>query len=165
MRTVIVGAGPTGLLLAGDLAAAGVDVTVLERRAGESNLTRAFGVHARTLEHLDARGLADELVPTGAKVKDVRLFNRLRVDLGGLPSRFAFLLITPQYNVERLLEERAVKAGARILRGVEVTGLRQDPAAVSLTTTGGETFTADYAVGADGAHSVVREALGLEFPG
>ena len=64
----IVGAGPTGLLLAGDLAQAGVDVTVLERRGTESNLTRAFGVHARTLEHLDARGLADEVVAGGRPV-------------------------------------------------------------------------------------------------
>src|SRR5215208_6872922 len=64
-EVAIVGAGPTGLLLAGDLAAAGVPCTVLERRAGESNLTRAFGVHARTLELLDARGLAEELLTTG----------------------------------------------------------------------------------------------------
>src|SRR6187549_73823 len=94
----IVGAGPTGLLLAGDLAAAGVEVTVLERRATDSNLTRAFGVHARTLEHLDARGLADDLVATGTPVSRLRLFNRIKVDLGTLPTRFPFLLITPQYH-------------------------------------------------------------------
>ena len=77
---VIVGAGPTGLLLAGDLAAAGVRVTVLERRPEhESNLTRAFAVHARTLEVLDARGLADALIPRGARVGEVRFLRRLRV--------------------------------------------------------------------------------------
>jgi 2-polyprenyl-6-methoxyphenol hydroxylase-like FAD-dependent oxidoreductase len=160
----IVGAGPTGLLLAGDLAQAGVDVTVLERRDTESNLTRAFGVHARTLEHLDARGLADELLGEGAKVARLSLFDRIRIDLSTLPTRFPFLLITPQYNVEQLLEKRASAAGARIVRGAEVTALRQDADGVELTV-GDATVRADYAVGADGVHSAVREALGLPFPG
>src|SRR5688572_25818438 len=160
MKTVVVGAGPTGLLLAGDLAAAGVEVTVLERRTTESNLTRAFGVHARTLEHLDARGLADELVATGTPVSKLRLFNRVRVDLGVLPSRFPFLLITPQYNVERLLERRALDLGARIVRGVTVTGLEPDA-----VLAGGERHAADFVVGADGVHSAVREAIGMPFPG
>src|SRR5215212_7995160 len=135
---VVVGAGPTGLLLAGDLAAAGVPVTVLERRPEqENNLTRAFAVHARTLEVLDARGLADELVPRGARVGEVQFLRRLRVGLSSLPSRYPFLLVTPQYEVERLLEERAVKHGARILRGVAVEGLRQDVDGVKLTTAAG----------------------------
>jgi 2-polyprenyl-6-methoxyphenol hydroxylase-like FAD-dependent oxidoreductase len=160
----IVGAGPTGLLLAGDLAQAGVDVTVLERRDTESNLTRAFGVHARTLEHLDARGLADELLGEGARVARLSLFDHIRIDLSTLPTRFPFLLITPQYNVEQLLEKRASAAGARIVRGAEVTALRQDADGVELTVDGA-TVRADYAVGADGVHSAVRAALGLPFPG
>ncbi|WP_436527971.1 FAD-dependent monooxygenase [Actinoplanes sp. HUAS TT8] len=146
----IVGAGPTGLLLAGDLARAGIETTVFERRTGTSNLTRAFGVHARTLEVLDARGLADELIATGRKVERLRLFDRIRVDLSDLPTRFPFLLITPQCNVERLLEERAIEAGARIVRGVSYP----DPA-----------IDADWIIGADGVHSAVREAAGLPFPG
>src|ERR1700754_2023423 len=93
----VVGPGPTGLLLAGDRAHAGVDVTVLERRGSESNLTRAFGVHARTLEHLDARGLADEVVAGGAPIERLSLFDHLRIDLSSLPTRFPYLLITPQY--------------------------------------------------------------------
>ena len=160
----IVGAGPTGLLLAGDLAQAGVDVTVLERRDTESNLTRAFGVHARTLEHLDARGLADELLGEGARVARLSLFDHIRIDLSTMPTRFPFLLITPQYNVEQLLEKRASAAGARIVRGAGVTALRQDADGVELTVDGA-TVRADYAVGADGVHSAVREALGLPFPG
>jgi len=160
----IVGAGPTGLLLAGDLAHAGVDVTVLERRGAESNLTRAFGVHARTLEHLDARGLADEIVTTGAPVDRLRLFDHLRIDLSSLPTRFPYLLITPQYNVERALEKRATAAGARILRDAQVSALRQDAHGVELTADGA-TVRADYVVGADGVHSAVRDALGLPFPG
>src|SRR5690606_21890897 len=84
---VVVGAGPTGLLLAGDLAAAGVRVTVLEKRpAGLSNLTRAFAVHARSLEVLDARGLVDDLLPRGRRIQGLRLFQRLTVTLADLPS-------------------------------------------------------------------------------
>jgi 2-polyprenyl-6-methoxyphenol hydroxylase-like FAD-dependent oxidoreductase len=161
----IIGAGPTGLLLAGDLAQAGVEVTLFERRSGTSNLTRAFGVHARTMELLDARGLADELLPTGAKVARLRLFDRIRVDLSQLPSRFPFLLITPQYHVEHLLEERAVKAGAQIVRGAELTGLDQTTLTFRNEADGTETVTAEWVVGADGVHSAVREAVGLPFPG
>ncbi len=162
---VIVGAGPTGLLLAGDLATAGLRVTVLEKRGTESNLTRAFAVHARTLEQLDARGLADELITTGRPLADLRLFGSLKVELGKLPSRFPFVLITPQYNVERLLQERAVKAGAVLVRGAEVTGLRQDAAGVELETRSGESYRAGYAVGADGVRSSVRDLLGIPYPG
>jgi 2-polyprenyl-6-methoxyphenol hydroxylase-like FAD-dependent oxidoreductase len=160
----VVGAGPTGLLLAGDLAHAGVDVTVLERRDTESNLTRAFGVHARTLEHLDARGLADEVLAQGAHVARLSLFDHLRVDLSSLGTRFPIPLITPQYNVEQVLEKRASAGGARILRGAAVTALRQDADGVQLTVDGA-TVSADYVVGADGVNSAVRDALGLPFPG
>jgi 2-polyprenyl-6-methoxyphenol hydroxylase-like FAD-dependent oxidoreductase len=123
---LIVGAGPTGLLLAGDLAARGVSCTVLEQRVKESGTTRAFGVHARTLEQLDARGVADELIATGTTIAEMRLFARLRVNMTRLPSRYPFVLVTPQYNVEHVLEQRALKAGARIIRGVRFTGLTQD---------------------------------------
>ncbi|MGW4691066.1 FAD-dependent monooxygenase [Kitasatospora cineracea] len=165
---LVVGAGPTGLLLAGDLAAAGLRVTVLEKRAEESGLTRAFAVHARTLELLDARGLADELIATGRAMPSLQVFGRLRVDLAGLPTRFPFVLVTPQYNTERVLRERAVKAGAELLRDAEVTGLRQDGRGVTLTarTADGErSFRSRYAVGADGVHSSVRDLLGIPFPG
>jgi 2-polyprenyl-6-methoxyphenol hydroxylase-like FAD-dependent oxidoreductase len=165
---VIVGAGPTGLLLAGDLATAGIDVTVLERRTSGSNLTRAFGVHARTLELLDARGLADEVVATGTPVNRLNLFDRIHIDLSRLPSRFPYLLITPQYNVEHALERRAAAAGARIRYGAEVVGLRQDAEQVHLdvrTDAGTRTVHARYAVGADGVRSVIREAIGQPFPG
>ena len=165
---VIVGAGPTGLLLAGDLAAAGVACTVLERRAEETNLTRAFAVHARTLELLDARGLADDLVATGARVGVLRLFDKVEVDLSRLPTRFPFLLVTPQYHTERLLEERATALGAEIVHGAEVVGLGQDRGGVEVQVRAGDrvrTRRASYVVGADGVHSTVRQALGLPFPG
>jgi 2-polyprenyl-6-methoxyphenol hydroxylase-like FAD-dependent oxidoreductase len=162
---VIVGAGPTGLTLAGDLAAAGVRTTVLERRSQQSNLTRAFGVHARTLEVLDARGLADELLVTGEPVGHLRLFDHVHVDLTRLPSRFPYLLITPQYQVERVLRGRAERLGATLVGDSEVVGLRQDDAGVQIEVADGRHVRASYAVGADGVHSRVRNALGLPFPG
>ncbi|WP_240449800.1 FAD-dependent monooxygenase [Streptomyces sp. S1] len=167
---LIVGSGPTGLLIAGDLAAAGIRVTLVERRPhGISNMTRAFGVHARTLEALDARGLADELVGKGTPRPRLRLFDRLTLDLGRLPSRYPYLLITPQYEVERLLERRALAAGVDFRYGTELGGLRQDAGTVTAEITGPEggpgILTARYLVGADGIRSAVRTALGLPFPG
>ncbi|TDB87036.1 FAD-dependent oxidoreductase [Actinomadura sp. KC216] len=169
-NVLIVGAGPTGLLLAGDLAAAGIRCTVLERRDAEaSNLTRAFAVHARTLEMLDVRGVADDLVATGERVGAVRLLGRTSLDLSRLPGRFPFLLVTPQYETERVLRERAAGAGAEIVFGAEAVALRQDAAGVDVDvrTSGGATETrrASYVVGTDGVRSTVRRALGLPFPG
>ena len=168
---IVVGAGPTGLLLAGDLAEAGVSVTVLERRGGEvSNISRAFGVHARTLELLDARGLVDELLESGVtQISDLRLFERVHIDLSGLPSRFPYLLITPQYNVEHALLRRAAEAGVEFIHHAEVVGLRQDADGVSVDTRGPDgavvTHRARYAAGADGVRSAMRRALGLPYPG
>ncbi|MFC5746786.1 FAD-dependent monooxygenase [Actinomadura rugatobispora] len=166
---LVVGAGPTGLLLAGDLAASGVRCTVLERRTGELNLTRAFAVHARTLEQLDARGVADELLRTGERITTLRLPGTARVRMDRLPGRFPFVLITPQYETERVLEERALDAGARIAWGTDLTGLEQDDdgvrARVRRADGSEHVLTARYLVGADGAASTVRRELGLPFPG
>jgi len=163
---IVVGAGPTGLLLAGDLATAGTHVTVLEKRpATLSNLTRAFAVHARSLEVLDARGLADELVAKGQPVEGVRLFQKLTISLSDLPSRFQYVLVVPQYEVERLLRRRAEEAGAVFRYDTEVTGLSQDDDGVTVATTAREHLRARYVVGTDGARSTVRDAVGIPFPG
>lgn len=166
---LVVGAGPTGLLLAGDLAAAGVDVLVLERRVEESNITRAFGVHARTLEQLDARGLADDLAATGAHVQQLRLFGRISLDLGRLPSRFNYLLVTPQYETEGVLLQRVEELGVEVLRGAGFVGLRQDDAGVDVRARSRDgqelSVRATYVVGADGVGSRVRRSLDLPFPG
>ncbi|MCX5199110.1 FAD-dependent monooxygenase [Streptomyces sp. NBC_00249] len=190
---VVVGAGPTGLLLAGDLAAAGLSVTLVERRPRTAaNLTRAFAVHARTLELLDARGLADELVSTGSRIDRLRPFNGMPLTLQRLRSRYPFVLITPQYETEKLLERRALSTGADIQYDWQVTGLHQDHDLVTLDLrrtddadrrtdadagTGTDTGTdaasgattrrlhARHVVGADGVRSTVRRSLGLPFPG
>lgn len=166
---LVAGAGPTGLLLAGDLAARGIRVTLVERRAEESNLTRAFAVHARTMEQLDARGLAGPVLAGGNTVDRLGVFGRAAVDLRSLPTRFPFVLVTPQYAVERVLEDRAAQAGATILRGVRVRDVGQDAGGVTIDCEGldgdGPQLRASYLVGTDGHHSAVRGALGLDFPG
>src|SRR5258708_6151242 len=166
---IVVGAGPTGLLLAGDLAQAGVSCAVFERRSGRSGLTRAFGVNARTLEQLDARGAADELVGSGSAVAVRPVFSGAGVAPSPLPSRFPYMLVTPQYQTERVLEERATRAGADIRRGSEVTGLTQYPGAVEVKVRRDshpdQVVRAGWVVGADGMGSLVRQALGLPFPG
>jgi 2-polyprenyl-6-methoxyphenol hydroxylase-like FAD-dependent oxidoreductase len=167
---VVVGAGPTGLLLAGDLAEAGVRVAVLEqRRAQESNLTRAFAVHARTMEQLQVRGVAAELAATGTTIRELRLFGDAAVDLARLPSRFASLLITPQFQTERVLTRRLDRLGVSITTDAEVVGLAQDAEGVDVHARAADgtrrRYRASYAVGADGVRSAVRTAIGVPYPG
>lgn len=167
-QVVIVGAGPTGLLLAGDLAQAGIDVAILEKRDRQSNLTRAFAVHARTLEVLDMRGIADDLVALGNPAPRLRLTDRVAIDLSRLPSRFPFVLVTPQYHTEKVLRRRAIEAGAVIEPGHRVVSLTQDGDGVRLTVEtadGHREETADWVVGTDGAHSTVRTSLDIAFDG
>lgn len=166
---VVAGAGPTGLLLAGDLARAGVSCAVFERRPERSGLTRAFTVHARTLEQLDARGVAEELIASGTPLRQLQFFAGAQLDLSRLPSRFPYVLITPQYETERVLEERARFLGVDIRYGAEVTGLIQHPDGVEVQVSQdgqpARPVRAEYVVGADGLHSTVRQALGMPFPG
>ncbi|WP_329051145.1 FAD-dependent oxidoreductase [Amycolatopsis sp. NBC_01488] len=161
---VVVGGGPTGCMLAGELALAGRSVVVVEKHAEASPLSRAFGTHARTLEVLDTRGLADELVATGTKAGSLSLWKSAGLDLTQLPSRFPFLLVTPQRNVDALLEKYARDHGAQIVRGAGVTGLEQLDDGV-VVQAGDLVWKASYVVAADGAHSTVRRLTGTEFPG
>ncbi|ROO63146.1 2-polyprenyl-6-methoxyphenol hydroxylase-like FAD-dependent oxidoreductase [Micromonospora sp. Llam0] len=168
---IVVGAGPTGLLLAGDLAEAGLDVTILERRPrGLSNLSRAFGVHARTMEMLDMRDLAERLLSKDSyKMDRIAAFGNAALDLSGLPTAYPYLLLCSQTNVERVLLERLEELGVELRHDTKVTGLDQDAEGVSVTAAGpsGEIvqLRADYVVGCDGVHSTVRGLLGVPFPG
>ncbi|MCD9872300.1 FAD-dependent monooxygenase [Streptomyces guryensis] len=167
---IVVGSGPAGLLLAGDLATAGVPVALLEKRPQRiSNLSRAFVLHARTLEQLDARGLADGLESVGRPLDSLRLFGRLTIELGTLRSRFNHLLVIPQYEVEKALQRRAAEAGVDFRYETELTGLAQDADGVTAEVRGpggtAGSLRAAYVVGADGMRSAVRDAIGLPFPG
>lgn len=167
---IVVGACLTGLLLAGDLAAAGVPVTLVEKRPHRiSNLSRAFVLHARTLEQLDARALADELEAIGRPLDRLNLFGRLSLDLTALPTRFRHVLVLPQYEVEKVLERRAAENGVDFRHETEVTGLAQDADGVTVAVRGADgrpgSLRGSYVVGADGMRSAVRRAVGLPFPG
>ncbi len=162
---LVVGAGPTGLMLACELALGGVTVRLLEERTDIPNITRAFAVHARTLELLDARGLADELMGRGMPVHELAPPGGATVDLRELPTRYGMVLIVPQSGTEHLLAARADELGVEIVRGAEVTGLTQDDDGVTLELAGGDTVSAGYVVGCDGAHSAVRRLLGIDFVG
>jgi 2-polyprenyl-6-methoxyphenol hydroxylase-like FAD-dependent oxidoreductase len=161
---IVIGAGPTGLTAAGDLARTGRSVLVLERRTSVNPSSRAFATMPRTLEVLDARGLADDLLTKGQHAPGVSVFAGARIDLTHLDSAYRFVLVTPQTNIDAALMDYATMAGADIRRGMEVTALEQDGCGVTVTA-GDRTWRARYAIGADGAHSTVRRLVGADFPG
>jgi 2-polyprenyl-6-methoxyphenol hydroxylase-like FAD-dependent oxidoreductase len=152
-------------MLACELALSGATVRLLEERTDMPNITRAFAVHARTLELLDARGLADELVPRGVVVREIAPPGGTTLNLQELHTRFGMVLMVPQSGTERLLQTRAEALGVEIVRGAEVVGLTQDGDGVSVDVAGADAVRADYVVGCDGAHSSVRRLLGIDFVG
>ena len=162
---MVVGAGPTGLMLACELALGGAKARLLEERIDMPNITRAFAVHARTLELLDARGLADELLTRGVPVYEIAPPGGATMDLRELPTRFGMVLIVPQSGTEQVLAARADELGVEIVRGAEVVGLTQDDDGVTIECAGGDTVRAGYVVGCDGAHSTVRRLVGIDFVG
>ncbi|MBU8808520.1 FAD-dependent monooxygenase [Mycolicibacterium goodii] len=162
---LVVGAGPTGLMLACELALGGAKAVLLEERTSAPNITRAFAVHARTLELLDGRGLAQDLVARGLPVREVTPPGGVVLKLSELPTEFGMVLIVPQSGTEHLLEARATELGVDVRRGASVVGVEQDADGVTVRLADGDSLRGSYVVGCDGAHSAVRTFAGIDFVG
>jgi 2-polyprenyl-6-methoxyphenol hydroxylase-like FAD-dependent oxidoreductase len=162
---VIAGAGPTGLMLGGELALAGVDVAIVERRANQ-DLTgsRAGGLHARTIEVLDQRGIADRFLAEG-RVAQVARFGSVRLDISDFPTRHAYGLGLWQNEIERILADWIGELEVPVYRGRGVTSFAQDDQGVDVHLADGQCLRAEYLVGCDGGRSVIRKAAGIDFPG
>jgi 2-polyprenyl-6-methoxyphenol hydroxylase-like FAD-dependent oxidoreductase len=161
----IAGGGPTGLMLAGELALAGVDVAIVERRASQDLVgARSGGLHARTIEVFDQRGIADRFLAAG-EVAQVAGFAGMRLDISDFPTRHPYGLALWQIHIERILAGWVGELGVTIYRGREVTGFTQEDAGVDVELSDGQSLRAQYLVGCDGGRSLVRKCAGIEFPG
>ncbi|MEV6947119.1 rifampin monooxygenase [Streptomyces sp. NPDC051172] len=164
---IIAGAGPTGLMLAAELRLHGVDVVVLEKEAEPTSYVRALGLHVRSIEVMDQRGLLERFLAHGRRHDKVGGFFAA-IDKpwpGRLDSAHAYVLGIPQPTTERLLAERAVELGAEIRRGRQLVGLSQDEGGVTAELGDGAWLRSRYLVGCDGGRSTVRKLLGVGFPG
>jgi 2-polyprenyl-6-methoxyphenol hydroxylase-like FAD-dependent oxidoreductase len=162
---VIAGGGPTGLMLAGELALAGVDVAIVERRPNQELAgSRAGGLQSRTIEVLDQRGIADRFLAEG-QVAQVAGFAGVRLDISDFPTRHPYGLGLWQNHIERILAGWVGELAVPIHYGIEVTGFVQDDTGVDVAMSDGQSLRADYLVGSDGGRSLIRKAAGIEFPG
>jgi len=155
---VIAGGGPTGMMLAGELALAGVDVVVVERRPSQDLPgSRAGGLHSRTIEVLDQRGIADRFLAEG-QVAQVAGFATTRLDISDFPTRHPYGLGLWQNHIERILAGWVRELKVPVLYGTEVTGFAQDESGVDVALSDGRSLRAQYLVGCDGGRSLVRKA-------
>lgn len=164
---LVVGAGPTGLMLACEALRHGLSVRVVDRAPAPSPLSRAIVLQARTLEILETHGLTPALVEAGNPLRQVHFTaggRQVSVSFDHLPTRYAYLLCLPQSATERILHDRLVALGGRVDRGVGLHALRADVDGVTAVLDDGEQRCA-WLVGCDGAHSEVRKQLGLTFSG
>jgi 2-polyprenyl-6-methoxyphenol hydroxylase-like FAD-dependent oxidoreductase len=165
VSVVIVGGGPTGLMLAGELALARVDVAIVERRESQALVgTRAGGLHARTIEVLDQRGIAERFLSRG-QVAQVAGFGMSPLDISDFPTRHNYGLALGQNQIEKILAAWVDELGVPIHRGCEVTGFVQDDTGVDVELSDGRSMRAKYLVGCDGGRSSIRKQAGIEFPG
>ena len=164
---VIVGAGPTGMVLGAELTLAGVDVVIVERRATselEGSRAGAGGLHSRTLEVLDQRGVVDRFIVAGQPHPRVG-YAYVQLDISDFPTRHNYLLALWQKDTERILAGWLEELGVPVSRGTEVTGIAPDERGAEVVLDGGRTLRAEYLVGCDGGRSLVRKAAGIEFAG
>jgi 3-(3-hydroxy-phenyl)propionate hydroxylase len=162
---VIAGGGPTGLMLAGELALAGVDVAIVERRPNQELAgSRAGGLGSRTLEVLDQRGIVNRFLAEG-QIAQVTGFAVMRLDISDFPTRHNYGLALRQKHIERILAGWVSELAVPIYRGRELTNFAQDDTGVTIELSGGASLRASYLVGCDGGRSVVRKAAGIEFRG
>ncbi|MDQ3643526.1 MAG: FAD-dependent monooxygenase [Actinomycetota bacterium] len=162
---VIAGAGPTGLMLAGELALAGIDVVIVERRPRQHvDGSRAGGLHSRTIEVLDQRGIADRFLAAGSVVQ-VAGFSGIPLDISDFPTRYNHGLALWQSQFEPILADWVGELGVSILRGCEVEGFAQDDTGVDVEVSGDTSLRSEYLVGCDGGRSLIRKAAGIDFAG
>ncbi len=164
-QVVVVGNGPAGMMLAAELTLAGIDVVVVERRRTQNlESPRSRGLHARTIEVLDQRGIADRFLAEGLPMQ-VQAFAGIPLDISDFPTRHNYGLALLQSDFERIMADWIGELGVRVLREREVTGFAHDDNGVDVTLGDGSTLRAEYLVGCDGSHSVVRKTAGIEFAG
>ena len=162
---VIAGGGPTGMMLAAELALAKIDVAVVERRPDHAlDGSRSGGLHARTIEVLDQRGIADRFIAEGQAMQ-VQAYAGIPLDISDFPTRHNYGLALWQSHFERILAAWVSELGVPIVREREVTGFVQDDTGVDVGLSDGQSLRADYLVGCDGGRSAIRKAAGIEFPG
>jgi 2-polyprenyl-6-methoxyphenol hydroxylase-like FAD-dependent oxidoreductase len=162
---VIAGGGPTGLMLAGELALAKVDVAIVERRASQELAgSRAGGLQSRTIEVLDQRGIADRFLAEG-QVAQVTGFAVTRLDISDFPTRHNYGLALWQNHIERIMAGWVKELKVPVLYGKDVTGFAQDDTGVDVALSDGQSLRAQYLVGCDGGRSLIRKAAGIDFPG
>src|SRR5688572_12702323 len=162
---VIAGGGPTGLMLAAELALAGVDVAIVERRANQDLPgSRAGGLSSRTIEVFDQRGIADRFLAEGQKAQ-VTAFAPVHLDISDFPTRHPYGLGLWQNHIERILAGWVIELPVTFYRGREVTGFTQDDGGVDVEVSDEQRLRAQYLVGCAGGRSLVRKTAGIEFRG
>src|SRR3989442_14358315 len=160
---VVAGGGPTGLMLAGELALAGVDVAIVERRASQDLPgSRAGGLHSRTIEVLDQRGIADRFLSEGQKAQVGQLAG-VPLGISDFPTRHNYGLGLWQNHIERILAQWVGELKVKIYRGMEVTGFVQHERGVDVALSDGRSLRGEYFVGCDGGRSLIRKIAGIEF--
>ncbi|ONI78969.1 FAD-dependent oxidoreductase [Actinosynnema sp. ALI-1.44] len=163
---IVVGGGPTGLMLAAELRLHGVRVVVLERDAEPTKVVRAMGLHVRSIEVMDQRGLLDRFLALGKRIDNGGLFAGMDKPWpSDMDTAHGYILGIPQPLIERVLNEHAAEVGVEVRRGCEVVGLSQDDDGVTVGLADGTRLRSRYLVGCDGGRSTVRKLLGVGFPG